>query len=299
MLKSRLIHIFLLIILNYIPPVFGLTFVIPQNSDIIGNIQTTKVNAGESLGEIGRKFDVGVYEMMEANPNLNPWEPEIGATVIIPTEFILPSGERQGIIINLAEMRVYYFHPQKNLVTTHPIGIGKKGWNTPLGYVHITKKTENPYWLPPKSIREDHASHGDILPAMVPPGPNNPLGEYAMRLSIPGYLIHGTNRPGGIGVRSTSGCIRLFPEDIKSLYPQIAVGTPVRIIHAPYKFGRRGYSVFLEAHQPLSDHYHEAETTTAMLRQALEAAAMEDLVIDWNYAEKSIQHPRGYPILIP
>ncbi len=298
MLKLRLIYILLIITLNYVPAVYSLTFTIPANSDIIGNIQTTQVQSGQSLGEIGRKFDVGVYEMIEANPNLSPWEPTIGATVIIPTEFVLPAGERQGLVINLAEMRIYYFHPNSKIVTTHPIGIGKKGWNTPLGSVHVVQKVANPYWRPPSSIRQDHAKHGDILPSVVPPGPENPLGKYAMRLSIPTYLIHGTNRPGGIGFRSTSGCIRLLPEDIETLYPQIAIGTTVRIIHAPYKFGHRGYNVFLEAHQPLSEHHNAEESTYIMLKQALEEASMENLNIDLSSAQKSIEQPKGYPILI-
>jgi L,D-transpeptidase ErfK/SrfK len=296
MLRKTLI--FWLIIINYTSLAFGLTFTIPYDSDIVGNLQTTKVTKGKSLGEIGRQFDIGVYEMIEANPNLNPWVPKIGATVVIPSEFILPPGKRQGLVINLAEMRIYYFHPNENKVSTHPIGIGRKGWNTPLGSAHIIQKKALPYWQPPTSIRKEHIKNGDPLPSIVPPGPDNPLGEYAMRLSIPGYLIHGTNRPGGIGVRSTSGCIRLFPEDIQTLFPQIAIGTPVRIIHAPYKFGHRGYSIFLEAHQPLSDHYHFLENKISLLKQALEEAMLDSYVIDWNYAEKKTTQPQGYPVLI-
>ena len=195
-------------------------------------------------------------------------------------------------------MRIYYFHPNENKVTTHPIGIGRKGWNTPIGCGHIIQKKELPYWQPPTSIRNEHIKRGDPLPSIVPPGPDNPLGKYAMRLSIPGYMIHGTNRPGGIGVRSTSGCIRLFPEDIQALYPQIPIGTSVRIIHAPYKFGHRGYNIFLEAHQPLSDHYHAYESKLSLLKQALDEALLEDFFIDWNYVEQSVTQPKGYPVLI-
>ena len=298
MFTKQLKYILLILLLNYTSTAFSLTFTILENSDIVGAIQTTIVNAGQSLGEIGREFDVGVYEMMEANPNLNPWEPKAGASVIIPTEFILPVGRRRGIIINLAEMRIYYFHANNKLVTTHPIGIGKKGWHTPLGQARITQKRENPYWRPPASIKKAHAAKGNPLPEIVPPGPNNPLGKYAMRLSIPGYLIHGTNRPGGIGVRSTSGCIRLFPEDIKALYPQINIGTPVKIIHTPYKFGQRGYSIFLEAHQPLSERYYSNEDEYDMLKQALEEASLENINIDLNNARQSITNHKGYPILI-
>jgi len=298
MSKLRLIYTLTLIIFNYTPFAIGLTFSIPDNSDIVGNIQVTKAIKGKSLGEIGRQFDIGVYEMIEANPNLNPWVPKVDATVIIPSEFILPPGKRQGIVINLAEMRIYYFHLHENKVTTHPIGIGGRGRNTPLGSAHIIQKKELPYWQPPISIRKEHIKNGDPLPSIVPPGPDNPLGEYAMRLSIPGYLIHGTNRPGGIGVRSTNGCIRLFPEDIASLFPQISIGTPVKIIHAPYKFGHRGYNIFLEAHQPLSDHYHSHDSRLSLLKQALEEASLENISIDLDYAEQNITQPKGYPILI-
>lgn len=298
MFKSQLIYILFLITVGYIPSASSLTFTIPDNSDIVGKLQITKVPVGKSLGEIGRQFDIGVYEMIEANPNLNPWAPQPGATVIIPTEFILPPGKHQGIIINLAEMRIYYFHPNSNLVTTHPIGIGSRGRNTPLGCGHVIEKRELPYWLPPDSIRKEHLKNGDPLPRIVPPGPDNPLGEYAMRLSIPNYLIHGTNRPGGIGVRSTNGCIRLFPEDIATLYPQIPLGTPVRIIHAPYKFGHRGYNIFLEAHQPLSDHYHAQENKLGLLKQALEASSLEGYPINWSNAEQSVAQPKGYPVLV-
>lgn len=298
MLQLKFKYIVFLLILIGTTTVFGLTFSIPKNSNIVGKIQTTTAQNNLSLGEIGRQFDLGVYEMIEANPNLNPWAPQPGATVIIPTEFILPPGKRQGIIINLAEMRIYYFHPHENKVSTHPIGIGRKGWNTPLGNAHITQKRELPYWQPPISIQQEHINRGTPLPKIVPPGPDNPLGKFAMRLSIPGYLIHGTNRPGGIGVRSTSGCIRLFPEDIKELYPKISLGTPVKIIHAPYKFGYRGHNIFLEAHQPLSDHYHAHENKLSLLKQALEEAVLENYPINWQEVEQKSTKFIGYPVLL-
>ena len=180
-------------VLSY--PSAALTFTIDATSDIVGSVQSANVQYGESLADIGRRFDLGVYEMIEANPTVDPWVPEVGTPIVIPTQFILPAGERVGLIINLAEMRVYYFEPQQRLVSTYPIGIGKKGWETPLGQGKIISKTENPSWRPPQSIRDAHAARGDILPAIVKPGPDNPLGKYALRLSLPGYLIHGTNRP--------------------------------------------------------------------------------------------------------
>lgn len=277
----------------------ALTFPIPRTNDVIGQLQTAVVMKGESFADIGRRFDLGIYEMIEANPDVDPWVPTVGSSVVIPSQFILPAGPRKGIVINLAEMRLYYYHPEERLVTTHPLGIGKKGWKTPLGTAKIIQKKENPSWRPPQSIRDDHAKRGDILPDVVPPGPDNPLGKYAMRLSMDGYLIHGTNRPGGIGVRSSSGCIRMFPEDIQSFYHKVALGTSVRIIHAPYKFGRYNNKLYLEAHEPLSEQYYSQKKDAATLyAEALEEAKMDNKDLDWIFAEQAIEQSDGYPTLI-
>lgn len=284
----------LLFILFFSHSANGLTFVISPDSDIVGTVQTAQVKKGEALADIGRKFDLGIYEMIEANPNVDAWVPPVGKPVIIPTQFILPSGPRKGMVINLAEMRIYYYHPGGRLVTTHPIGIGKKGWNTPLGRGKIIQKKANPTWRPPKSIRDEHARNGDPLPRVVPPGPKNPLGKFAMRLSIPGYLIHGTNRPGGIGVRSSSGCIRMYPEDIQSFFGKVPLGTPVRIIHAQYKFGIHKGKVYLEAHEPLSDPYYHQESDETVFSQALEDATM-DSAVDLLLARKAVSKSHGYP----
>jgi L,D-transpeptidase ErfK/SrfK len=285
-------------------PSFALTFTIPEQENIIGNIQTTTVQPGESLGDIGKKFDVGVYEMIEANPELDPWTPQVDSMVIIPTQFILPAGKRTGIIINLAEMRLYYYHPKTNLVTTYPIGIGRKGWVTPLMEAKVLNKQYNPTWQPPISIIKEHAINGDPLPTTVPPGPRNPLGEFAIYLSNPGYLIHGTNRPGGIGLRTTSGCIRLFPEDIKSLYNLITIGTPVKIIHEPYKIGIQNNNIYIETHEPLSDPYYNREPITTVMQKAIENANFIstiniNLLTLQDELQKSTKTSSGYPVLIP
>jgi len=282
---------------------YALTFTIPSKENIIGNIQTATVQAGESLGDIGKKFDVGVYEMIEANPDLDPWTPEIGSQVIIPTQFVLPAGKKQGIIINLAEMRLYYYHPNSNMVSTYPIGIGRKGWVTPLLETKVTNKQYNPTWQPPISIIKEHAIKGDYLPNQVPPGPQNPLGEFAIYLSTPGYLIHGTNRPGGIGLRTTSGCIRLFPEDIRLLYNQVSIGTTVKIIHEPYKIGLYNQNIYIEAHEPLSDPYYNTETSDISLQKAIKKADfLHNMNIDLVTLQQELQilakNHYGYPILI-
>jgi L,D-transpeptidase ErfK/SrfK len=286
---------------------YALTFTIPAKSNIVGNIQKVTVQYEESLSDIGKRFDVGVYEMIEANPNLDPWEPREGASVIVPTQFILPSSPREGIIINLAEMRLYFYNTKKNLVTTHPIGIGRKGWVTPLLEATIIDKKSNPTWHPPISIIKEHAKHGDILPSVIPPGPNNPLGNFAIYLSASGYLIHGTNRSGGIGLRTTSGCIRLYPEDIKSLYNQVSIGTKVKIIHEPYKIGIYNNQLYLEAHEPLSDPYYNQESINKTIKKAIKhICATHNIPLKNNFnlayleemLEKLAKLSKGYPLLV-
>lgn len=279
-------------------PAHALTFVIQPGSDIVGKVQTATVMNGENFHEIGQRFDVGVYELMEANPNVNPNHPAPGTALIIPTQYILPSGPRKGIVINLAELRLYYFHKDQPLVSTYPIGIGRKEWETPLGSGKIIEKTKNPSWRPPDSIRKWYDENEMYLPEVVYPGPKNPLGKYAMRLSIPGYLIHGTNMPNGIGVRSSSGCIRMHPEDIESLFYKASVGDPVRIVHQPYKIGRYKNRVYAESHEPLSDEYYHQISDSEVLEQAIEAAVVSGARFDHDLAREALDRSRGYPILI-
>lgn len=289
------------ILLAFPAQICGLTFAIPEHGNIVGKLQIAKVQHNESLGDIGRRFDVGVYEMIEANPNLDPWAPKVGARVIIPTRFVLPSEYNSGMVINLAEMRIYYYHRDGKFISTYPIGIGRKGWHTPVGGGKVIHKEKNPTWYPPESIKEAHAIAGDNLPDQVPPGPDNPLGKYALKLSIPGYLIHGTNRPGGIGVRSSSGCIRLFPEDVQALFNQVAINETVQIIHTPYKFGKLGKQVFIEAHQPLSEEYYQTNITIDALKAALKKAYSADtnIELDWEYALQIVNDAKGFPVWVP
>jgi L,D-transpeptidase ErfK/SrfK len=275
----------------------ALTFAIKPGSDIVGAIQTATVQDDETFDSIGRKFDVGIYEMMEANPGMDPREPPVGETVIIPTQYILPNGPRKGIVINLAEMRLFYYHKDGVLVSTHPIGIGRKEWETPLGRGKIIEKTKDPYWKPPESIRAWYNEHDKYLPDIVPPGPQNPLGEYAMRLSIPGYLIHGTNTPGGIGIRSSSGCIRMHNEDVESLFHKVSLGDPVRIVHQQYKIGRYNYKIYIESHEPLSGEYYHANNDRETMKQTLEEAGLTETV-PTEQAMRAADRSHGYPTLI-
>lgn len=295
MLKN---YLYAIIFLMISPICLALTFAIPKDSNIVGGMQTAIIQKGESLSEIGRRFDVGVYEMIEANPQINPWSPRAGTEVKIPTKFILPAKIRNGIVINLAEMRLYYFHSDNKLVSTYPLGIGRKGWLTPLGVTTIVQKKKHPTWYPPKSIRASHAKKGKILPDFIPPGPKNPLGDYAMKLGFSGYLIHGTNRPGGIGVRSSSGCIRMFPEDIESLFHLIPIGTKVTIIHKPYKVGVRQNKIYVESHEPLSDPYYQSYNDQDALKKAFEDEDIFHTNIDYDNTLNILKKHRGYPIEI-
>lgn len=229
---------------------------------IIGENSSTKVREGDTLADIARRYNMGNGEMRLANPDVDPWLPDVGASVTVPSQYILPDGPREGVVLNLAEKRLYYFPPRENAyyvpeVITHPISIGRQNWKTPLGTTRVVHRLTQPAWYPPKSVRAEHAANGQPLPPMVPPGPDNPLGDYALILEASGYLIHGTNKPLSIGMRVSHGCIRLYPEDIASLFNRVGRGTPVRIIDQPYKAGVRHGQLFVEVHPPIDDEGEE------------------------------------------
>ncbi|MEN2995174.1 MAG: L,D-transpeptidase family protein [Thermodesulfovibrio sp.] len=245
---KKWLTIFYIIFLNFSLS-FANTFSISNDTTIVGNLQTHILKNKESLIEIARQYNLGYNEIVDANPNLDPFVPGDGNKVIIPTFWILPDRPNnfQGIIINLSEMRLYYFYKKqkKQLVTTFPIGIGDDGVETPTGKFKISHKVVNPSWYVPESIRQERPE----LPAVVPPGPDNPLGSHALRLSGLSYLIHGTNRPWAIGRKVTHGCIRLYPEDIPKLFDLVPIGTEVLIMRQPVKVGKIGNEVYVEVHK--------------------------------------------------
>ena len=213
----------------------------PEGTDVIGALAVVTSREDDTLLDIARRHGLGYEDIVRANPEVDTWLPGEGTEVVLPTRYILPSVARKGVVLNLAEYRMYYFPEPKDgepaIVMTYPMSIGRMDWETPLGLTRVVAKAQNPTWYPPESVRAEHAADGDPLPRIVPPGPKNPLGKYAMRLGIPGYLIHSTNRPAGVGMRVTHGCIRMFPEDIGFLFNLVAVNTPVRIINQPVKVG--------------------------------------------------------------
>ncbi len=211
----------------------------------------------DTLLDIARQYDIGQNEILLANPGVDRWIPGQGTQVRIPASHILPNTPHEGMVLNLPEFRLYYFRKatesQATSVTTHPISIGRVDWNTPLGKTRISAKTENPVWRPPESIKKEHAAEGDILPDVVPAGPDNPLGLFALRLAVPGYLIHSTNKPFGVGMRVSHGCVRMYPEDIERLFPEVRVGTPVHIVNQPIKVGWRENTLYIQVYPDLED----------------------------------------------
>lgn len=223
-----------------------------KNEDLVGNIQTVVTENKESFTRLAEKYGVGYYELVQANPYVNPNKVLPGTVVLIPSQYILPNTAREGIVINLAEMRLYYYPNNHKEVWTFPVGIGRKGSQTPLGEMSIIEHMDHPSWHSPESIRVERAKEGVIIPKVVPPGPDNPLGEYALRLSMRTYLIHGTNDNSGVGRRSSSGCIRMYPKDIDKLFHNVKEGERVAVVSEPYKLGRHKGYVYLESYLPFS-----------------------------------------------
>ena len=274
------------------------TFPLPvADNNIVGRLQTAQVESGDTFATIGRRYDVGYYELVESNPEINPDAPVPGTVLVIPTRHILPKVPYEGIVINLAEMRLYYFSKDSNEVVTVPVGIGRRDWDTPLGVLTIVEKRTKPTWYVPDSIREARALEGVDLPHFVAPGPENPLGDYALRLSKRTYLIHGTNDPSGVGQRSSSGCIRLYPEDIEHIFNLVSPGTPVRIINQPYKLGWRKNKLYIEAHQPLPEHASPDDLNIA-LNAIREMAQLHPIHVDWKKVTELAQERSGIPEIV-
>ncbi len=287
-------------------PAHAQEFVLPSNGDsVVGGLQWVDASHEDTLLDIARRYDVGYREIRLANPGVDVWLPGEGTGILIPSRYILPDAPREGIVINLSEMRLYYYPKatanERRRVITHPISVGRVGWGTPLADTRIVTKSTDPTWYPPDSIRADHAAKGDPLPAKVPPGPDNPLGRFALRLALPGYLIHGTNKPYGIGMRVSYGCIRLYPEDIETLFKRVPVDTPVHIINQPYKAGWRQGVLFFEAHPP------EGNPTPGMLRDLTPAVRSVVLAtpkgdagtsVDWQRIQAIAEAMTGIPLPI-
>jgi L,D-transpeptidase ErfK/SrfK len=272
---------------------------------IFGVIETVETRYEDTLIELARRYSLGYEELTRVNPGVDPWLPGAGTRVLIPGQRVLPPGERVGIVVNLPEHRLYYFpkprKDEKPVVMTFPVSVGKMDWRTPLGTTRVVAKRKDPPWYPPASVRREHEARGDPLPAVVPPGPDNPLGAHAMRLGIPGgsYLIHGTNNPDAVGMAVTHGCLRMYPEDVARLFDAVPVGTPVTLINEPIKIAIVDGEVWLEVHPPVDAEGQTIEPDLADFEQRLDAALGPlEVAIHWDRALEALREARGIPIVI-
>jgi L,D-transpeptidase ErfK/SrfK len=305
-LVSRLVLLAVACVASFSPSTSragGAEFLIPENGDnVVGTITTAIAQHEDTLLDIGRRFGVGYEEIIAANPGIDPWLPGEGTEILIPARFVLPDAPRQGIVVNLPEHRLYYYPPvkadERPKVITYPISTGKMDWKTPIGVTRIASKQEKPNWYPPASVLAEHEARGDPLPKVVPPGPDNPLGEHAMRLAIPSgaYLIHGTNRPAGVGMQVTHGCIRMFPEDIAELYGFAPVNTRVNLIDQPTKLGWLRGTLYMERSPLLEGGADPGPEEYERLREYVEVISERRPVdVDWDRVEHAFRTQSGVP----
>lgn len=262
-----------------------------KNSRLIGEQKTHKVVKGDYFQDIAEQYNVGFLALMAANPNIDPFLPELGSNIIIPSAMLLPFIKHKGIVINLPELRLYYFLPEENKVHVFPVGIGRQGLTTPKVTSYISSKRKDPVWRPTKEMRQRYfEEHGKEMAQEIPAGPDNPFGKYALRLGKSEYLIHGTNQRFGIGMRASSGCIRMFDDDIKWLFDNVPLSTKVRIIDQPIKMSyENGKRQLIEIHSPLSiEEQHQKITITKAVELFI---GQNDNY--WQQLTPMIEHPQG------
>lgn len=273
--------------------------------ELVGRVAHHETRHSDTLLDVARANGLGYIEMIVANPGVDPWLPGEGTEVMLPTAHLLPVGARQGILINLGDQRLYFFPGGGEPAVSYPIGIGREGWSTPLGRTTVVRKQEKPTWYPPDSVRAEKPE----LPEAVPPGPANPLGDYALYLGWPSYLVHGTNRPWGVGRRVSHGCIRLYPEDIADLFGRVPIGTPVEVVDQPVKFAWLAGELYMEAHpEPAQiaaleatgrfDPAPLAELDTPWLTLLAEKAGNDLGRLDWELIKRELGARRGLPVRI-
>jgi L,D-transpeptidase ErfK/SrfK len=276
-----------------------------DTTQVIGEDIHIKTRYSDTLYDIARQYGLGSEEIIRANPGVDPWLPGEGTAIVIPGRRILPPGPRDGIVVNIPEHRLYYYpkpkRHAKRVVVTYPVSIGKMDWKTPLGLTRVIQKQKHPYWYPPESVRKEHVANGDPIPKVVPPGPANPLGDFAMRLGVhPGdYLIHGTNNPLAVGMPVTHGCIRMYPEDVAALFPTVPVGTKVYLINDPVKVAYVDGELLLEVHPPVDDQGQTIQPELAQFEQLLDQAlGATTAAINWDYAIATLKVSNGIPVTV-
>jgi L,D-transpeptidase ErfK/SrfK len=277
----------------------------PKVTGVVGTLQATIAREEDTLSDIARRFNLGYDEIVNANPGIDPWLPKGGTRIVVPTQFVLPDAPHEGLVVNLAALRMFYFPKaakgEQRVVMTMPIGIGRVGWATPTGTTKIVSKRKDPWWTPPQSVRREHAAEGDILPPRVAPGPDNPLGAFAMNLGWPSYLIHGTNKPAGVGMRASHGCIRMYPEDVATLFPQLPVGTKVTVVHQPTLFRVQDGQLYVQSFPPHEDYPEgkpaaQARYTKQLHDRMAQRARQLGLELDWDLVERVVNGAQGVAV---
>jgi L,D-transpeptidase ErfK/SrfK len=277
-----------------------------DGSGIFGSVERVRTRYEDTLIEIARRYSLGYEELTRVNVGIDPWLPGEGTEVLIPGQRVLPPGPRQGIVVNLPEHRLYFYPKprkgEKPLVVTFPVSVGKMDWRTPMGVTRIVDKRKNPAWYPPESVRKEHAARGEPpLPKVVGPGPDNPLGAYAMRLAIPGgsYLIHGTNNPDAVGMAVTHGCLRMYPEDVERLFQAVSVGTSVALVNEPVKIARVDGEIWLEVHPPVDPEGQRAGPNLEEFERRLDQLlGPTQTAIHWDIALQALRESSGIPQVI-
>jgi L,D-transpeptidase ErfK/SrfK len=276
------------------------------NVQVVGEDLHIQTHYSDTLVEIARQYGLGYEEVARANPKVDPWLPGEGTQIMIPGRHILPPGPRDGIVVNIPEHRLYYFpkplRGHKPIVVTYPVSIGKMDWKTPLGLTHVVSKQKNPSWNPPASVRAEHLANGDPLPGgAIGPGPDNPLGLFAMRLAVPpgDYLIHGTNNPLAVGMAVTHGCIRMYPEDVAAIFPTVPVGTKVYLINVPVKVAFVDGTLLLEAHPPVDAQGQSIDPVLSQFEELLtQALGNTTTAVNWDIAVDTLKKADGIPVLV-
>lgn len=305
MMRSQLLP--LLFLTLFATASLAAVYEIPADgSSVVGNDAHIKTVYKDTLLDVARRNSLGYYEIIRANPRVDMWLPGDGTDVMLPGRRILPPGPREGIVVNLPEHRLYYYPKpkkgEKPVVITYPVSIGKMDWKTPIGETRVVQKEKHPNWYPPESVRKEHLANGDPLPPVVKAGPDNPLGDYAMRLAAGNgtYLIHGTNNPMAVGMAITHGCIRMYPEDVAALFPLIPVGTKVWLTNEPVKVAFVNGELLVEAHPPVDDEGQStSEPNMELLSQKLDQSlGNTTTAIHWDFAQQALRAANGIPTVV-
>lgn len=297
-MKTKLEKVMAIVFLLFATEASAAHYQLPTlNNSLVGEITYAPVDLSDNTTMIGERYDIGFNAIQNANPHLDFTRPyPAGATLQIPTQHLLPNVARKGIVINLPEMRMYYYPNGTHQVYTYPIGIGKIGKTIPITRTLVTHKTKDPAWIPPEGIREYNLQQGIVLPKVMPAGPDNPLGSYAIYMRLPTYLIHSTLFPESVGKRASFGCIRMYKSDIEEFFPLVQKGIPVVITNSPVKVGWENDRLYLEAYEPLKEHHEAPDASLRGIVHTLsDRTKNQPVLIDWQLVSYIDKERDGLP----